>query len=68
MNILQTFLVIGLFGLFLVFAIAPITNVASNAVDNANSFSGFPGLFFGNLTFFILLIFVVSILMMMWTG
>jgi uncharacterized membrane protein len=68
MNILQTFLVIGLFGLFLVFAIAPVTNVASNAVDNVHSFSGFPGFFFGNLTFFILLIFVVSILIMMWTG
>ena len=68
MNILQTLLVIGLFSLFLVYAIAPVTNVASNSIDNNGSMSGISGFFFGNLTFFIFLTFIIVILMMMWTG
>ena len=68
MNILQTFIIIGLFGIFLVYAIAPVTNVASNNIDNANAFTGFAGFFFGNLTFVIFFCFIVAILMMLWTG
>ena len=68
MNILQTLLIIGLFSLFLVYAIAPITNVASATIDDTGSFTGMSGFIMGNLTFFIFIIFVVTILMMMWTG
>jgi hypothetical protein len=67
MNILQTILVIGLFVTFLVFAIAPVTNVTSNINDRANV-SGFAGFFFGNLTFFIFIAFLVVIMFMMWGG
>ena len=68
MNILQTLLIIGLFGLFLAFAIAPVANVSSNVIDNTAHLSGIAGFFFGNLTFFIFLTFIVVLLMMMWTG
>lgn len=67
MNILQTILVIGLFSLFLVFAISPVTNVASNLNDEAHV-SGFAGFFFGNLTFFIFIVFLVVIMFMLWAG
>jgi len=67
MNILQTLLVIGLFVTFLVFAIAPVTNVASNLNDESNV-QGFAGFFFGNLTFFIFIVFLVVIFFMLWAG
>jgi hypothetical protein len=67
MNILQTLLLIGLFSLFLVYAIAPVTNVSSN-INDQSGMTGFAGFFFGNLTFFIFLGFLVTILFMMWVG
>lgn len=68
MNILQTLLVIGLFALFLVYAVAPIANVSSAAVDDTHKVTGIAGFVFGNQTFIIFIIFIVSMLMMMWTG
>ena len=67
MNILQTLLMLGLFATFLVFAIAPVTNVASNLNDESNT-SGFAGFFFGNLTFFIFIAFLVVVMFMLWSG
>jgi len=68
MNTLQILLTIGLFSLFLVYAVAPISNVASNVIDDSNSLTGFSGFFFGNLTFQIFIIFMIVIFYMMWAG
>lgn len=67
MNALQTLLVLGLFALFLVFAIAPVSNVASNINDRADV-QGFSGFFFGNLTFVFFFVFLCVIFYMLWAG
>ena len=68
MNVMQTVLVVALFGLFLVYAVAPISGVASNIIDNEGVFTGIAGFIFGNLAFTFFIVFIVAIFMMMAFG